>query len=198
VSSLREAPSYTLSHLSGSAASYLVEGSGAHASPPCFLWAPLLWDGLFVIPVAGGLCPLAWLEGAGCHPSHTICGLRPLTTFCWLWLCHGSSLPSSAGGSHPSLLRSRGGYPPSLGGGLWQFNTFRQLPHPLWWVLVGGPFQGQSGDRHGNFRGLLARTCIHHLKGRRCLGRGCRPYVCGCPPEGGFEDLVCSNGQCIA
>jgi hypothetical protein len=80
-SSLREMPSYMLSHLCGSAASYLVEGSGAHAPPPRFLRAPSLRDGLFVIPVAGGLCPLAWLDGAGCHPSHTVCGLRPLTTF---------------------------------------------------------------------------------------------------------------------
>jgi hypothetical protein len=55
-----------LSHLCGSAASYLVEGSGAHVSPPHFLRAPLLWDGLFVVPDAGGLCPLAWLDGAGC------------------------------------------------------------------------------------------------------------------------------------
>jgi hypothetical protein len=58
-----------LSHLDGSAASYLVEGSGAHASPPRFLQAPLLWDGLFVAPDAGGLCPLAWLDGAGCIRS---------------------------------------------------------------------------------------------------------------------------------
>jgi hypothetical protein len=70
-----------LSHLCGSAASYLVEGSGAHVPPPHFLWAPLLWDGLFVIPVAGGLCPLAWLEGVGCHLSHTVCGLWPLQPF---------------------------------------------------------------------------------------------------------------------
>jgi hypothetical protein len=62
----------------------------------------------------------------------------------------------------------------------------------------GGPFRGQSGDRHGDFRGLVARARIHRSKGRRCLGRGCRPYVCGHPPEGGFEDLVCSNGQCVA
>jgi hypothetical protein len=70
-----------LSHLCGSAASYLVEGSGAHAPPPRFLRAPSLRDGLFVIPVAGGLCPLAWLDGAGCHPSTLFAGCGPLQPF---------------------------------------------------------------------------------------------------------------------
>jgi hypothetical protein len=86
---------------------------------------------------------------------------------------------------------------PLRGGGLRWFNAFRRLPRPLWWVPVGGPFRGQSRDGHGDFHSLVARARIHRSKGRRCLGRGCRPYVCSCPPEGGFEDLVCSNGQCV-
>jgi hypothetical protein len=44
------------------------------------------------------------------------------------------------GGGHLFLLQSRGGYPPSLGGGgLRRINTFQRLPCPLWWVLAGGP-----------------------------------------------------------
>jgi hypothetical protein len=42
--------------------------------PPRFSWAPLLQDGLRVVPDAGGLCPLAWLDGAGC--------IRPIP-FAW-------------------------------------------------------------------------------------------------------------------
>jgi hypothetical protein len=87
---------------------------------------------------------------------------------------------------------------PLRGRGLWRFNAFRQLPCPLWWVLVGGPFRGQSGDRHGDFCGLLARARIHRSKGRHCLGRGHGPCVRGHPPEGGFEVLVVHNGHCIA
>jgi hypothetical protein len=43
-----------------STASYLVEGGGTLVLPPHFLRAPSLRDGLRVVPVAGGLCPLAW------------------------------------------------------------------------------------------------------------------------------------------
>jgi hypothetical protein len=39
--------------------------AAARAAAPSISWAPLLWDGLLFIPVARGLCPLAWLGGAG-------------------------------------------------------------------------------------------------------------------------------------
>jgi hypothetical protein len=59
-----------------------VEGGGAHVSSPHFLRAPLLQDGLHVVPDAGGLRPLAWREGVGYHLPHVrLRGLRPPTTF---------------------------------------------------------------------------------------------------------------------
>jgi hypothetical protein len=84
-----------------------------------FLQAPLLRDGLFVVPDAGGLCPLAWREGVGYHLSHVrLRGLWPPTTF----------MLTAAGLWQQSALQHRGvvtrcwcngggGYPPSLGGG---------------------------------------------------------------------------------
>jgi hypothetical protein len=112
-------PSYTLSHLCGSAASYLVEGGGAHVSPPHFLRAPLLRDGLCVVPDAGGLCPLAWREGVGYHLSRVrLCGLRPPTTFvltaAGLWQ---QSILQYRGAVTRCWCDGRGGYPPSSGGG---------------------------------------------------------------------------------
>jgi hypothetical protein len=39
--------------------------AAARAAAPSISRAPLLRNGLLFIPVAGGLCPLAWLGGAG-------------------------------------------------------------------------------------------------------------------------------------
>jgi hypothetical protein len=39
--------------------------AAARAAAPSISRAPLLWDGLFFIPVAGGPCPLSWPGGAG-------------------------------------------------------------------------------------------------------------------------------------
>jgi hypothetical protein len=39
--------------------------AAARAAAPSISRAPLLRDGLLFIPVAGGLCPLAWPGGAG-------------------------------------------------------------------------------------------------------------------------------------
>jgi hypothetical protein len=56
-------------------------GGGASVLPPHFLRAPSLRDGLRVVPVAGGLRPLAWQEEVGSDPLRVrLRGLRPPTT----------------------------------------------------------------------------------------------------------------------
>jgi hypothetical protein len=124
-----------------SAASYLVEGGGALVLPPRFLRAPSLRDGLRVVPVAGGLCLLAWWEEVGSDPLRIrLRGLRPPTTFvltaAGLWQ---QSVLQRGGAVNRCWCDGGGGYPPSSGGGLRRINAFRRLPRPLWWVPVGGP-----------------------------------------------------------
>jgi hypothetical protein len=111
----------------GSDTLYLVEGDGALASSPHFSQAPSLRDGLRIVPVAGGLRPLAWREEVGSDPLHVrLRGLWPPTT----------SVLSTAGLWQWSILRRRGvvtrcwcdgggGYPPSSGGG---FTAVQRLP----------------------------------------------------------------------
>jgi hypothetical protein len=62
-------------------ASYLLEGGGVGAPPPHLLQAPLLRDGLILIPGAGGLCPLAWPDRAGCICPVPLVGCGPLCSF---------------------------------------------------------------------------------------------------------------------
>jgi hypothetical protein len=88
-------------------------------SSPHFSQAPLLWDGLHVVPDAGGLCPSAWREGVGYHLSH-VClrGLQPPTTFmltaAGLWQ---QSILQCRGAVTRCWCDGRGGYPPSSEGG---------------------------------------------------------------------------------
>jgi hypothetical protein len=161
--------------------------------PPHFLRAPLLRDGLHVVPAAGGLCPLAWQEGAGSDLLRIrLRGLRPPTT----------SVLSTAGLWQWSILQHRGvvtrcwcdgggGYPPSSGGGLRQFNAFRRLPHPLWWVPVGGPSEcypvASYCVRRPRWGGLDSFTA---RKGNVVLEYSW-VSACVCLPEGGPKAFGC-------
>jgi hypothetical protein len=52
-----------------------------YALPPHMLRAPLLWDGLILIPDAGGLCPLAWPDRVGCIRPIPLGGCGPWCSF---------------------------------------------------------------------------------------------------------------------
>jgi hypothetical protein len=162
-------------------------------SPPHFLRAPSLRDGLRVVPVAGGLRPLAWREEVGSDLLRVrLRGLRPPTT----------SVLSTAGLWQWSILRRRGvvtrcwcdgggGYPPSSGGGLRRINAFRRLPRPLWWVPVRGPSECYPvvgycvrRPRWGGLDFFTAR------KGDVVLEYSW-VSACVCPPEGGPEAFGC-------
>jgi hypothetical protein len=189
-----------LSHLGGSAASHLVEGGGAHVLPPRFLRAPLLRDGLHIVPAAGGLCSLAWQEGMGYHLSCVrLRGLRPPTTFmltaAGLWQ---QSVLQRGGAVNRCWCDGGGGHPPSSGGGLRRINAFRRLPCPLWWVPVGEPSEcypvASYCVRRPRWGGLDFFTA---RKGDVVLEYSWAS-ACVCPPEGGPEVLVVHNGHCVA
>jgi hypothetical protein len=154
-----------LSCICGLATLSLLGGSGACALPPHLLRAPLLRDGLSVVPAAGGLCPLARLDGAGYHLSHTVWGYGPWQPFadCGCTMV-AVRFPVRGAVTHPCCDPEEV-ILPLWGGGLRRFNAFQRLPCPLWWVPVGGPLRGQSRDRHGDFCGLVAHARIHRSKG---------------------------------
>jgi hypothetical protein len=180
--------------------SYLVEGGSTSVPPPRSSRAPLLRDGLHIVPAAGGLCSLAWREGVGYHLSRIrLRGLQPPTTF----------MLTAAGLWQQSVLQRRGvvnrcwcdgggGYPPSSGGGLRRIDAFRRLPRPLWWVPVGEPSEcypvaGYCVRRPGwggldFFTARKGDVFLEYLWALACV----------CPPEGGSEALVVHNGHCVA
>jgi hypothetical protein len=185
----------------GSDTSYLVEGDGALASSLHFSRAPSLRDGLHIVPVAGGLRPLAWREEVGSDPLRVrLRGLRPPTT----------SVLSTAGLWQWSILRCRGvvtrcwcdgggGYPPSSGGGVYGGST----PSGDCPALCGG---FRSGDLLSAIR-WLATVCADPCWGVSTFSPLERAplhwNIRGLRPASARQKEVprlwlCNNGQCVA
>jgi hypothetical protein len=157
--------------------------------PPRFLRAPSLRDGLRVVPVAGGLCLLAWWEEVGSDPLRIrLRGLRPPTTFvltaAGLWQ---QSVLQRGGAVNRCWCDGGGGYPPSSGGGLRRSNAFRRLPRPLWWVPVGGPSECYLVACYCVRRPMLGGLDFFTARKGAVTLEYSWAAACVCPPEGGPE-----------
>jgi hypothetical protein len=96
---------------------------------------------------------------------------RGVVTHCW---CNG-----------------RGGYPPSSGGGLRRFNTFWRLPHPLWWVPVGGPSECYPVASYCVCRPRWGGLDFFTARKGDVVMEYSWASACVCLPEGGPEALGC-------
>jgi hypothetical protein len=169
--------------------------------PPRSSQAPLLRDGLHIVPAAGGLCSLAWREGVGYHLSRIrLRGLRPPTTFmltaAGLWQ---QSVLQRRGAVNRCWCDGGGGYPPSSGGGVYG----ELMPSSDCPALCGG---FRSGDLPSAIR-WLATVCVDPVGGVSTFSPLERVTfswnICGLWPAFARQKEVsrlwlCNNGQCVA
>jgi hypothetical protein len=109
-----------LSHLGSSATFYCAWAAAVGVVASLFSQAPLLRDGLFFVPVAGGLCPLAWPGGAGSDLPRCRCtwAMAPGDFFFIRGLLASLVRPSSEG-PLPTAGAIRGALSSLFGGGVY-------------------------------------------------------------------------------